>query len=107
MRDYLNDPKREVKKEIIMKIFRQIVEGISVVHKSNIVHRDLKPENILMDKNTVVKIGDFGLARLFDENNDLRDSVDENLKKLNMRRSLTSNIGTPSYMAPEIKGNTK
>lgn len=49
------------------KIFFQIINGVITIHDANIIHRDLKPENIFLDENTIVKIGDFGLARAFDE----------------------------------------
>lgn len=49
------------------KIFSQIINGVITIHDANIIHRDLKPENIFLDENTTVKIGDFGLARAFDE----------------------------------------
>ena len=36
---------------------------------ANIIHRDLKPNNLLLNKNCLLKIGDLGLARKFDEKN--------------------------------------
>jgi len=62
----------------------QILEGMSYVHQMNIVHRDLKPENILIDGLLNIKIADFGLASY------------QNIE------SLTSSVGTKTYMAPEI-----
>ena len=46
---------------------KQILTGMSFVHKEGISHRDLKPENILMNDKGVVKICDFGSAKLLSE----------------------------------------
>ena len=46
-------------------IIKGICEGLLFVHSIPIVHMDLKPENILLDSNMVPKIADFGLSRLF------------------------------------------
>ncbi|MBN8547781.1 MAG: serine/threonine protein kinase [Deltaproteobacteria bacterium] len=45
-------------------ILLQVSAGLEAVHAKSIVHRDLKPENLLMSKKGVVKISDFGVARL-------------------------------------------
>ena len=50
--------------EEAVRIFRQIIAGLSYCHTFNICHRDLKPENILLDRNGNVKIVDFGMAAL-------------------------------------------
>ena len=71
----------------------QICEALSEAHEAGIVHRDLKPENLFVsrarDGRDVVKVLDFGLAKL-------RDS--EELNQVTARGSL---IGTPFYMSPE------
>ena len=67
--------------------FKQIVNGLSYLHKNNIIHRDIKPKNILI-KNNIIKICDFGFSLLTNNNND-------------------NNIicGSPLYMAPEMLRN--
>ena len=71
----------------------QACDALSEAHEAGIVHRDLKPENLLVsrarDGRDVVKVLDFGLAKL-------RDS--EELNQVTARGSL---IGTPFYMSPE------
>ena len=61
------------------------------LHEHGIIHRDLKPENILIDKNYYPKICDFGLARCFPLS--LTNSY---------KMTMTGQIGTPLYMAPEL-----
>ncbi|KAL8729119.1 MAG: hypothetical protein Q9166_004950 [cf. Caloplaca sp. 2 TL-2023] len=68
-----------------IRIFRQIIAGLSYCHRFNICHRDLKPENILLDKNRNVKIVDFGMAVL--QPPDL---------------ALNTSCGSPHYAAPEV-----
>lgn len=48
----------------VVKIASSIAEGLSAAHSKGIIHRDLKPENIFITSTNVVKILDFGLARL-------------------------------------------
>lgn len=70
-RDYLN-------------VLWQIACGLKDIHDAGVIHRDIKPNNIRVDKEGVIKIIDFGLARSHD------DAKTRNI------------IGTPVFMAPEL-----
>uniref|UniRef100_A0A7N4PK81 Cyclin-dependent kinase-like 2 n=1 Tax=Sarcophilus harrisii TaxID=9305 RepID=A0A7N4PK81_SARHA len=48
----------------VQKYLFQIIKGIEFCHNHNIIHRDIKPENILISKSGVVKLCDFGFARM-------------------------------------------
>jgi tRNA A-37 threonylcarbamoyl transferase component Bud32/uncharacterized membrane protein YidH (DUF202 family) len=73
-----------------LAIVPQICDALQYAHDKGIVHRDIKPENILIDKSGVVKIADFGLAKI----------VGLEAKDLTIT-SARDVIGTPLYMAPE------
>jgi len=90
LKDYLS--KRELSFEETIDIFKQILEGLDAVHRSNIVHRDLKPQNIFITDDGKVKLLDFGLAKLID---------------FTSITSTGSNIGSPIYMSPEQVKDSK
>jgi predicted Ser/Thr protein kinase len=67
----------------------QVCAGLGYAHEERIIHRDIKPANIFVTKDGVVKIGDFGLARV--------------TREVNVKQ--TKVCGTPLYMSPEqIRG---
>jgi calcium/calmodulin-dependent protein kinase I len=71
---------------------RIILDAVGYCHAHHVAHRDLKPENLLLlseDDDSAVKIADFGFAKRVTEHN-----------------SLTTQCGTPGYVAPEILEGT-
>ena len=52
-----------------MSIIWQTLQAVNYCHLHNCIHRDVKPENILITKDGVVKLCDFGFARVFSESN--------------------------------------
>ena len=62
--DYINK-KKHLTDGDSCGFFHDIVDGLTECHRMNFVHRDLKCENMLLDRNSNVKISDFGFARKF------------------------------------------
>lgn len=79
-----------LQEEESVRLFRQIIAGLSYCHRFNICHRDLKPENILLDNSLNIKLADFGMAALQPQN-----------------RWLNTSCGSPHYAAPEIINGKK
>jgi serine/threonine protein kinase len=72
----------------VLRIGREVAEGLAAAHERGLVHRDVKPANVWLEANTGrVKIVDFGLAR--------GTGADAHFTQAG------AVIGTPSYMAPE------
>lgn len=78
--------KENLKLNQVLEIAVQITEGLAAAHKKEIVHRDIKSENIMLTKDDVVKIMDFGLAKLKDASGLTKTGA---------------TAGTLAYMSPE------
>jgi eukaryotic-like serine/threonine-protein kinase len=74
--------------------FRDVLSAVHYAHQRLIVHRDLKPNNILVDKNGVVKLLDFGIARLLDPESSGAATSDGG-------NATTMLAMTPAYASPE------
>jgi len=83
----LLDTRGRLSVESTLALARQLVDALAVAHDAGIIHRDVKPENALLDDEGVLKVMDFGIARLADENSN--------------RTQAGMVLGTPAYMAPE------
>ncbi len=94
LRQHINDNPPELKS--ICDIALQICNALEAAHSAGIVHRDIKPENIMLRKDGIVKVLDFGLAKLSQENSSLFPEAET--------LAFTEPglvFGTISYMSPE------
>jgi hypothetical protein len=82
----------------LLQLAPPIADGLARAHESGIVHRDLKPENLMVTKEGLVKILDFGLAKLSAPSSDT--DQDSRLPTVT-GTSPGVVLGTVSYMSPE------
>ncbi|MGI8956951.1 MAG: protein kinase domain-containing protein [Chthoniobacterales bacterium] len=80
----------------------QVAGALAAAHEARIVHRDIKPENIMLRRDGYVKVFDFGIAKLAEEQLPATMSRDEAL--FLVETNLGSILGTVRYMSPEQAG---
>ena len=77
----------------------QIASALAAAHKAGIVHRDVKPENIMLREDGIVKVLDFGLAKLTQRHSSIADTEAPTLA--NLTTDPGAMMGTVNYMSPE------
>jgi tetratricopeptide (TPR) repeat protein len=85
LKELLAKTKGAIPLNVVIGIAKQLASGLEYAHDKNVVHRDIKPANIMLTRDKVIKIMDFGLAKLLHEGASEKTSVK----------------GTPYYMSPE------
>jgi serine/threonine protein kinase/tetratricopeptide (TPR) repeat protein len=92
------DPEKRLRQ--ILNIAVQVASALDAAHKAGIVHRDIKPENVMVRPDGLVKVLDFGLAKL---STPPRSSPDTDAQTLveGMKTRPGVILGTLRYMAPE------
>ncbi|PSS30004.1 Serine/threonine-protein kinase [Actinidia chinensis var. chinensis] len=83
--NFLHKQRGAFKFSALLKVALDVSKGMNYLHQNNIIHRDLKTANLLMDEHEVVKVADFGVARVQTQSG-----------------VMTAETGTYRWMAPEV-----
>jgi len=98
----------QIELRAVLDIAIQVASALSAAHEVGIVHRDIKPENVMIRRDGLVKMLDFGLAKLIEQQPSASPSGetgDESLETLSAGAITGLIMGTPQYMSPEqIRG---
>jgi formylglycine-generating enzyme required for sulfatase activity/dienelactone hydrolase len=82
--------------KLALKYAMQVADGLARAHYNGIVHRDLKPSNIMVEEDGLVKVLDFGLAKLAEPS-----SAMSNNEGVTLATTPGMIVGTTAYMSPE------
>ncbi|MBA2524562.1 MAG: serine/threonine protein kinase [Pyrinomonadaceae bacterium] len=97
LRHHLSDARMTLSE--VLDICIQVTNALATAHKAGIIHRDMKPENIMIRRDGIVKVLDFGLAKLT-----AHESADVNAEaptKAIIKTDPGTVLGTAIYMSPE------
>src|ERR1700686_392482 len=99
LRQHINDTPAELK--TICDIALQICNALETAHSAGVIHRDIKPENIMLRKDGIVKVLDFGLAKVSPEDSSLFPEGENSEAETLAVTEPGMLFGTISYMSPE------
>ncbi len=97
LNDYTKDDSLNYKSALDIAI--QVASALDEAHHAGIVHRDIKPDNVMVRPNGLVKILDFGIAKLTEKQNAAIESEDATAIQVKTTPGMI--IGTANYMSPE------
>src|SRR3989441_2625897 len=93
----------------VLNVATQIASALAAAHAAGIVHRDIKPENIMLRQDGIVKVLDFGLAKLSDPPSvagGINVAEAEAITRVLLKTTPGLVMGTVTYMSPEpARGN--
>ncbi len=84
---YLIQTRGSLPVNVVLTVGKQLCRGLEVAHEQGVIHRDIKPQNLIVEPSGLLKVMDFGIARLA--------TRAEGMTQAGMA------VGTPEYMAPE------
>ena len=81
----------------------QICLALKYIHNKNIVHRDIKPSNIFLTKKGYVKLGDFGISKIFYNEKEIQEKIkNQNEEEKQKLKRIQSMRGTALFFSPEL-----
>src|SRR6185295_12904792 len=103
---------KPVETEQLVRLAVGLTRGLAAAHEQGVLHRDLKPTNAMLARSGEPKLLDFGVAKLFDENGASATGVVDGVEEqsgaelswtMSFNSPVSRALGTPMYMAPEVR----
>ena len=97
LREHLNNSRMPVTE--VLEVAAQVASALQAAHDAGIIHRDIKPENLMVRRDGIVKVLDFGLAKLGSQDFPAIQFSDDSSSPVDTKAGVV--MGTIGYMSPE------